>query len=120
MRITLGSFFGAEPSLSEDVDASVRSLSSEADVAATLGRALLAADFLPGDVAGLVRLLPFAGLRSRRVRLEAGMGARGAAGMLCEVSIDANSSTVRASHGAGDAVWDGLPPRRFFVAASSY
>ena len=121
--MTRGSFFGAVSSFSEADDTSVNSLSSEADVAdvaAALGRPFRAADFLPGDEAGLARLLPFAGLRSRRVRSEAGIGARGAVGIVCEESIDAKSSTVRASHGAGGTVWDGRPPRRFLVAASSY
>ena len=125
LRITRGSFFGpaASPSLafSDPVETSVRSLSSDAESAAVaaLGRPFFAPDFFPGEVAGLARLLSLPAFRPRSVRSDAGMGARGGAGMVCEESMAAKSSTVRASHGAGGAVCDGRPPRRFFVAPSS-
>lgn len=127
-KITRGNFLGAvSTSFSEAVETSVRSLSSEADAAAAvavaLGRPFRAPSFFPGEAAGLGRTLAFvldAGLRSRRVRPECGTGARGAVGMVWEESMEARTSSVRAIHGAGAAVWEGRPPLRFLVAASSY
>lgn len=84
--MTRGSFFClALSSFSEDVDTSVRSLSSDAEAAeaeAALARPFFAPGFLPGDVAGLTRLLPLPALRSRSVLSDGGTGTREAAGMM--------------------------------------
>ena len=131
--MTRGNFFGAATSPPScfsgagSSEESVSSLSSDPDdaVAATaLGRPRAAPDFaeagfLPGDVAGLGRPLLLRGLSSRKVLSEAGTGARGSGASVCEESIEAKTSSVRASHVGGGPVWDARPPRRFFVAASS-
>lgn len=124
--MTRGSFFDADspPAFSEPdpLVMSVKSL-SDPEVDFFVRSTFFAAPFLPGEVAGLAFALAvlaaLCGFRSRRVRLDGGMGARGGTGTVCDESIDAKSSTVLASHGSGGAVWDGRPPLRFLVAASS-
>lgn len=124
--MTRGSFLDADspPALSEPdpLVMSVRSL-SDPEVDFFVRSPFFAEPLLPGEVAGLAFALAvlaaLCGFRSRRVLLDGGTGARGATGTVCEESMDAKSSTARASHGSGEAVWDSRPPLRFFVAASS-
>lgn len=135
LRITRGNFFTADSLTASfsgvvPLGTSESSPSSDEDdvnSVVVLGRpraalALRGAACFPDDTDGLDRplLFPFAGLRSRSVLSEAGTGARGCAGRVCDESMEAKTSMVRASHGAGGVFCDGRPPRRFFVAASSY
>ena len=114
--MTRGNFFVADSAVAcfsrwFPLETSESPLSSDEDdggSAAALGRprAVLAfgvAICFAEGMEGLDRplLFPFAGLRSRSVLSEVGTGARGCAGRVCEESIEAKTSRVRASHGAG-------------------
>lgn len=131
--MTRGNFFVADSagacfSGGFPLETSESPLSSDEDdggSAAALGRPRavlasgIAACFVEGTE-GLDRpLFPCPGLRSRSVLSETGKGARGRAGRVCEESMEAKTSRVRASHGGGGVFWDGRPPRRFLVAVSS-